>query len=650
MADRLLELTTPPLTDTLSINGLSGSEALSGLFRFRLDLLAPAKNSITAGQLLRQPVTVSILSGDSKVRYFHGIVSRFSAGDREERFQHFHAEVVPWLWLLTQISDCRIFQNETVPEILKDVFEVDGFHDFIDSTTGDHIPLDYCTQYRETDFNFVSRLMEQDGIFYYFEHTEDKHILIFSDDNTRIGDVPDPSEVLYEPEGGMGEREDVITHWTGEEEIRPTQYTLRDHNFQLPQKDLEVSLGDGDLEIYDYPGEYAQRFNAPDKRLGNVQSEGEKLNKIRLEEEELPGSVFEGSSSCRQFVSGNKFKLKKHFKSDGEYVLTSLSYSVGQNPDCISGRTAAPYQNSFVCVKSDAKIRPRRLTPKPIIAGPQTAIVTVKKDEESCLDKYGRIHVQFFWDRLGQKDDNSSCWIRVAQPWAGASWGAHFWPRVGHEVVVQFLEGDPDRPLVTGSVYNADNLPPYDLPANYTRSGIKTRSSKDGGDKNFNEIRFEDKKGAEDLLIHAERTMHNSVEASQFIVVGVDRHIKTGYTDKDGGQHGDVKELVHNNHNLHVLADQRTKIEGQSHLHVQDDADAIYDKGLVQSIAKKCVVLADTIQLQGTTKLVLMAGSSSIVIDASGVTVLGTPMINLNSPGAPPTPEIIPLTVDPDDP
>src|SRR5271167_2410756 len=228
---RLLELTTTLGPDALVINGFSGSEALSGLFRFRLDLLAPVKNSITAKQLLKQPVSVSILSEGKKVRYFHGIVSRFLAGDREERFQHFQAEVVPSLWLLSQRSDCRIFQNKSVPDILKAVFDAAGLRDYTDSTHGDkHIPLDYCTQYRETDFNFVSRLMEQDGIFYFFEHTKDKHTLIFADDSSVFGDVPAPNEVLYEAEGGMGERQDVVTHWADEEEIRPGKYTLRDHN------------------------------------------------------------------------------------------------------------------------------------------------------------------------------------------------------------------------------------------------------------------------------------------------------------------------------------------------------------------------------------------------------------------------------------
>jgi type VI secretion system secreted protein VgrG len=654
---RLLELTTPLGPEALVINGLSGSEALSGLFRFRFDLLAPAKNSITAKKLLRQSVSVSILSGDSEIRYFHGIVSRLSAGEREERFQHFQAEVVPWVWLLSLRSDCRIFQNKSVPEILKAVFDGAGFQDYKDNTKCEHIPLDYCTQYRETDLNFVSRLMEQDGIFYFFEHAKDKHTLIFADDNSVFGDVPAPNGVLYEAEGGIGEREDVVMHWAGAEEIRPSKYVLRDHNFQLPTKDLEVSLGDGNLEMYDYPGEYAQRFNAPDSRLGQVQSEGEKLDRIRLEEEELPGSIFEGSSSCRQFVSGRKFKLKKHFQSDGEYALTSLSYSVGQNPDYISGRVSAPYQNSFVCVKADAKIRPRRVTPKPIVSGPQTAVVTVKSGEESFLDKYGRVHVQFFWDRLGKKDENSSCWIRVSQPWAGASWGAHFWPRVGHEVVVQFLEGDPDRPLVTGSVYNTDNMPPYELPDNYTRSGVISRSSKNGASKNFNEIRLEDKMGNEQFFMNAEKDMDVRVENDSRQYIGNDRHLIVHVDQKElveGDKHGHVKgshfEKIETDMSLQVVGKQLEKTTGDKSVEVDGDHKEKIAGSVSLQVGQSrdekigmahAMEAGQTVHIKGGMTVIIEAGmqlslkgpGGFVDIGPAGVTIQGT-MVLINSGGA----------------
>ncbi len=654
---RLLELTTPLGPDAIVINGFSGTETLSGLFRFRLDLLAPVKNSVTAKQLLRQPVAVSILSEGDKVRYFHGLVNRLSAADREERFRHFHAEVVPWFWFLSQRSDCRIFQNKSVPEILKAVFDGAGFQDYKDKTTGDHIPLDYCTQYRETDFNFVSRLMEQDGIFYFFEHEKDKHTLVFADDNSAFDDVPGKNEVLYEAEGGMGEREDVITQWSNDGESRPGKYVLRDHNFQLPQKDLEVTLGNGDLEMYDYPGEYAQRFNAPEARLSGVQTEGEKLVRIRLEEEELSGRVFEGSSSCRQFVSGHKFKLKKHFQSRGEYVLTSVNFSIGQNPDYISGRTAAPYQNTFVCVRSDAKIRPRRLTPKPVISGPQTAVVTVKSGEESFLDKYGRVHVQFFWDRLGQKDENSSCWVRVVQPWAGAMWGAHFWPRVDQEVVVQFLEGDPDRPLVTGSLYNADNMPPYELPANYTRSGVITRSSKGGGSANFNEIRLEDKTGNEQFFMNAEKDMDMRVENDSREYIGNNRHLIVHVDQQElveGDKHGHVKgshfekietdmslqiggkqmEKTTSDKSVEVVGNHKEKIGGNVSLQVTQSRDEKIGMNHAMEAGQVIHLKGGmTVIIEAGMQLSLKGPGGFVDIGPAGVTIQGT-MVLINSGGA----------------
>ncbi len=449
----------------------------------------------------------------------------------------------------------------------------------------------------------------------------------------------------------------VITEWTLGQEVRPGEYTLRDFNFEHPSFDL-TGHSDGQdprkLEVYDFPGEYKKK------------DRGTKIAALRMQEEEAPTLIVNGASQCPGFEAGRRFKLESHFRKDFniDFTLTSVFHSCDQGDNFVTGQGAAGkafvYTNRFECIPRSTLFRPPRVTPEPVMRGTQTAIVVGPKNEEIFTDKFGRVKVHFHWDRETKrvvddneediKDEERSCFIRVSQVWAGTNWGFMHIPRIGQEVIVDFLEGDPDQPIIVGRVYNADRMPPFDLPANQTQSGVKSRSTKDGKSSNFNEIRFEDKKDHEDLLIHAERTMHNSVEASQFITVGADRHIKTGFTDKDGNNHGDVKELVHNNHNLHVLGDQRTKIEGASHMHVQKDADATYDQGLVTSIAKKCVVLADTIQLQGTTKIVLIAGTSSIVIDASGVTVLGTPLINLNSPGAPPAPEIIPLTVDPDDP
>lgn len=647
---RLLEVRTPLATDTLVINGFSGSEAVSGLFRFKLDLLANASAKVQMKDLLGKAISVNMMVGGGK-RPFHGIVGRISSGPREQRFLHYQAEIVPWLWLLTLKSESRIFQDKTVVEIVKAVFdELKGaFPDvhYRDATMGDHVPLDYCVQYRETDFNFVSRLMEQDGIFYFFEHTKDKHTLVLADANSVFQPCPGKSSVLYQ-EGGIGEREGVVSHWEKELELRPGKYSLRDHHFQLPGQSLEVGEATKDgspaaLEIYDYPGEYALRFKNPEQRLDKVQKEGKKLVRLRMEEEELPGQVFTGVSTCRSFTAGHKFSLNKHFNSDGQYILTSVNYSVSQSPDYISGGQAHGqlFHNSFVCVPASVNVRPRRITPKPVVAGPQTAVVAVKSGEESWLDKFGRVRVQFHWERKGKNNDTSACWVRVAQPWAGASWGAHFWPRVGQEVVVEFLEGDPDRPIITGSVYNKANMPPYPLPANYTRSGIISRSSKHGGSANFNELRFEDKKGHEQVFLNAERDMDHRVEHDHRVFIGNHQHlnVKADQTELiEGNKHEHVKsahvEKVDGNASREVAGNHKEKIGGKLSLQI---GEARHEK-VGQLYA---VEAGQEIHLKSGMKIIIESGmqvsikgpGGFIDIGPAGVTIQGM-MVNINSGGS----------------
>jgi type VI secretion system secreted protein VgrG len=661
---RLLQITTPLGKDFLLLTDFHGEEGISKLFRFDLSLAHEEPNSDTKPTLINfdsvvgKNVTIRIAALDGSERFINGYIASFSQGGRDDRFSYYRAVLVPSVWFLSRESDCRVFQNMTVPDIVKSVFSDLGLQNVRDALAREYTAWDYCTQYHETNLNFVCRLMEEEGISYFFEHENGKHTLVLADLPNAYRNCPGTSDIPFvtDVDNAFGQ---TVLSWQVEQELRPGKYTLRDHHFEMPRKPLEFTqptiidlTRNKSLEMYDYPGDYAKRFNNTGQRLGKVEPEGTSVTEIRMEEEESPGLVSYGSSNYSNLTSGFAFKLKNHPASvNGRYVVTSIRHSAVQTPNYVSGVTAnQPYNNSFVCISDQIHFRPPRVTPKPLMQGPQTAVVVGKTGEEIWTDIYGRVKVQFFCDRKGKLDEKSSCWVRVSQVWAGKQWGCMHMPRIGQEVIVDFLHGDPDQPIIIGRVYNADQMPPYDLPANQTQSGIKTRSSKKGASENFNEIRFEDKKDHEDLLIHAERTMHNSVEASQYITVGGSRHITTGGVDKDGNKQGDVKELVFKNHNLHVKADERTKIEGESHLHVQDEADATYDKDLVQSITGKCVILADTIQLQGTTKLVLMAGTSSIVIDASGVTVLGTPLINLNSPGVPPTPEIIPLVVDPDDP
>lgn len=459
--------------------------------------------------------------------------------------------------------------------------------------------------------------------------------------------------------------DDSINFWNVGQEVQPQIWVQRDFNFKQPGLNLTSTSQTGQdqtLEVYEYPGLY------------ETKARGQQLTDVKMDQVETAAVVVSGGSTYHALMPGYYFNLTHHFRDDfnASYVPTSVYHIANQGGNFKSSPDDAKcnyqYNNTFTCVPSKTKFRPPQTVMPPNISSTQTAIVVGRKEkpknEEVYADAFGRVKVRFHWDRRKQnptdeQDDpietcpgDCSCWVRVAQPWAGNGWGHQWIPRIGQEVVVTFLEGNPDRPLITGCVYNGDNTPPFmdGASASLTQSGIKTHSSPNGTSDNFSMIRFEDKKGSEDLLIHAEGTMHNSVEGSQFITVGGSRHITTGGVDKNGNKFGDVKELVFKNHNLHVKTDDRMKIEGESHAHVMGKADATYDQDLVLNVKQKCVILADTIQLQGTTKIVLMAGSSSIVIDSSGVTVLGAPLINLNTPGAPPAPELAPLTVDPDEP
>jgi type VI secretion system secreted protein VgrG len=678
---RLLSVITPLGKDVLLVNRFSATERISRPFDFDLEVMTPLAKAkqVSATALIGRPICVNLNLGDGKFRRFNGIVNRFVEGDQDFNFRYYQIEMVPRLWLLTLMADCRIFQNVAAPDIIKQVLTAHGFAedrgdpanpgDFRLLLSRTYTKWDYCVQYRETAFNFVTRIMEQEGIYYFHEHSENQHTLVIADNLQSSTVCVDQPRVSFILAASLGEGLSGMTSWQKTQSLAPGLYTVRDYHFQVPSKTLERNSpttfpegGNQDFEVYDFPGEYAEKFKDSARvKTGaepSLETEAQTVARLRMQAEETPQDLFSGSSDRRGFEVGHFFDLEEHPSLAGRYVITSLQHSAVQSPAHTPGREfGVPYSNAMSCMLSTRIFRPPRIAIRPTVQGPQTAVVVGQdspKDgsdpQEILTDEYGRVKVQFHWDRVGQKDQHSSAFVRVAQIWAGNSWGAIFIPRVGQEVIVDFLEGDPDEPIIIGSVYNAEKLPPYSLPASRTQSGIKTRSSPKGGSENYNEIRFEDKKGSEDLLIHAERTMHNSVEASQIITVGGDRHITTGGVDKDGNKSGDVKELVFKNHNLHVKTDDRIKIEGDSHLHVQGKADATYDSDLVQGITGKCVIIADSIQLQGKTKLELIVGGSSIVIDASGVTVLGTPLINLNSPGAPPVPEIIPLTVDPDDP
>jgi type VI secretion system secreted protein VgrG len=490
--DTYLSISTPLGKDKLLLRGFAGEERISELFHFSLRMQSETFD-LDFTQIVGKSATITIVLTDGSNRYINGIVSRFVQAGADQRFASYHAELVPWLWLCDLTADCQIFQSKSTPDIIKQVFSDLGFTDYKDSLTGTYDPREYCVQYNETAFEFVSRLMEDEGIFYYFEHVDGKHTLVLADDSASAAAVPGAATVAVGSSTNW-EQQNIVTRCDLEQRVISGKLALDDFNFETPSTDLltsvdsTVATNGTKRRIYEYPGGFL------------ATGKGESRAKLRIEACELPAKVLRGDGRCRAFLPGYKITLEKHYRADAnaDWVLAGVSHSA----------TWDDYSNSFEAFPASVPYRPARRTRKPFIPSTQTAIVVGKSGEEIWTDQYGRVKVQFHWDQKGKNDENSSCWIRVAHGWAGKSWGQIFLPRIGQEVVVSFLEGDPDRPLITGSVYNAEQTVPYTLPDDQTKSTVKSNSSKGGS--GFNEFRFEDKAGSEEVYFHAQKD-HNLV-------------------------------------------------------------------------------------------------------------------------------------------
>ena len=576
--NRAMEVTTPLGKDKLLLVGFTGQESVSRLFSFNLALIAENNTDVAFDKLLGQKITIRLDLLEREKRFFNGICKRISQGERGEVFTSYRMEIVPQLWVLTKRAQSRIFQQISVPDILKKV--LNGL-DVAYEIQGTFHPRDFCVQYRETDFNFASRLMEEEGMFYFFKHSDGGHKMVVANTTQSHTDLPGNSKITYEDVAGGTRDDDRVYDWEKVQELRSGKYTLWDHCFELPHKHLEAEAnildsvqagkvshklkigGNDKFEVYDYPGEYAQRFDGVDRGGGDravdlqkIFEDNRRTTDIRIQEEAVPGLTIQGASNCRHFVSGYKFTLQRHFNADGPYVLTNVAHSARQSGDYRSDGGDFSYSNSFTCIPSALPFRPQRLTPKPVVQGTQTAVVVGPSGEEIFTDKYGRVKVQFHWDREGKNNEESSCWVRVGTPWAGKQWGLVHIPRIDQEVIVDFLEGDPDQPIIIGSVYNAREMPPYKLPDNKTQSGIKSRSSKSGTPDNFNEIRFEDKKGQEQVYIHAEKNEDIVVENDKTENVGHDETITI---------HNDRTETVKGFETLTVEKD-RTRTVNQNEI------------------------------------------------------------------------------------
>jgi type VI secretion system secreted protein VgrG len=486
-----LLLTTPLGKDKLILQTFQADERISSLFHYSVEMMS-TDNSLDFTKIVGKAITVTHTLQGGEKEYFHGIVGRFIQAGKDRRFTTYRADVHPWLWLLTMNSDCRIFQNKTAPDIIKKVFSDLGFTDFKDSLTATYAAREYCVQYMESNFHFVSRLMEEEGIFYFFEHTASKHTMVLADDASAHKDIQGTSTVHMQANARTWGDELEVFDCSWEQQVTVGQFQADDYNFETPSTDLlaKSSSKETARSLYEYPGRFM------------VKGDGDAITSRTLASFETPGKVLRGSSACRGFRAGAKFTLKDHTRGDvnAAYYLRSVSLRADQTN---------MYNNSFESLPATVVFRPGRTAPRARIYGSQTATVVGKSGEEIWTDKYGRIKVKFHWDQAPAKDETASCWIRVAQGWAGKSWGNMFIPRIGMEVIVSFLEGDPDRPIVTGCVYNATQTVPYALPGEQTKSTIKSNSSKGGG--GFNEFRFEDKKDAEEIFMQAQKDLNITV-------------------------------------------------------------------------------------------------------------------------------------------
>jgi type VI secretion system secreted protein VgrG len=562
-AQRTIKIKTPLAADALLLSELRGREAVSQLFEYDLQMLSES-GDLNADDVLGRPLTVQFeLPGKRGTRFFNGFVTEFAQTGYEERFHLYRATLRPWFWFLTRSSDCRIFQKKSVAEIFQAVVKPYGFNDFKLKLGGSYPSRDYCVQYRETDFNFLSRLLEEEGIHYFFEHEDGKHFMVLADNDANAhGKVSGYESVPYFPPTlpiAQRDRDHLVT-WGFSKTVRPGHFATTDYDFTAPKKALLETAtiarknAHADFEVYDYPAELSV-FDA---------SESKRLAKVRIQELQATQMIAQGGGDAAGLATGRTFALAKYPRADLniEYFIVSSNITLSSDSHR-SGATDDQIEFEIGIEAIDAKtpFNPSRMTPKPLIQGAQTAVVVGKAGEEIYTDQYGRVKVQFFWDREGKKDENSGCWIRVSQLWAGKQWGAMHIPRIGQEVIVSFLEGDPDQPIITGRVYNGANMPPYDLPANMTQSGIKSRSSKDGTADNFNEIRFEDKKGSELLTVHAEKDQSISVENDESHTVGHDR-TKSVKNDETVSVGHNRTESVGNNESISITSNRDESVGG----------------------------------------------------------------------------------------
>lgn len=705
--------------DQFHVMQYRGTEGLSQLFRFEMDLVA-SDPDIELNKLVRTPAKLTIRGNDGE-RFFHGIISRFEFVDETVERAYYRAELVPLLWLLTHRYNNRIYQNKKVGEIITSVLDVAGIPtDRMKQTLSRTSPTrEYCVQYRETDFNFICRLMEEEGIWWYFEHDEEDHTFVLADDKSAYQPLQGGEDLAYRPPSGLNVETDHVFRFRKGEAVRPGTTVLNDYNFTNPKLKLESKhdlARDAGLEFYDFPGEYASQLDGND------------YAKLRAEEFETGRVLALGMSNCARLMPGRTFNLTEHpsRNCNGSYLLTKVMYQgkqatthsttggngrtsfvdsrvhqaliaaqqhdnmtirelatgllqlisklrvgdatnhreraqwvfhagqvcgnlaslaqiAGLSPldalslpnllgdvpdDSLLDHDAPAYECRFECIPSDVSYRPPRVSPWPVMRGAQTARVVGPKGEEIHTDEYGRVKVHFHWDREGKYEDTDSCWVRVSHSMAGGQYGMMFLPRVGQEVLVDFLEGNPDDPVIVGRLFNADNMPPYPLPSEKSRSGIKTHSTKGGG--GTNEIRFEDLKDGEQILIRGQKDLHLRVMHQERHNVAENQYLTVG---------GEQRTKVGGHRSVDVVGQDALHVAGTRSVVVDGDVLEDFKKNHGQKVASQYYIKANQFVVEATSGISLKVGGNFVVIDSSGVTINGA-MTKINSGGSALSPSV----------
>lgn len=595
-----------PLAEDLLFKSLTGTEQLSDIFLWKLTMLSPRKN-IQAKELLGKGMTIEIETEGESSRYLNAQITQFQKMAQEERYTIYQAELRPWFWYATLSSDCRIYQHKSVVQIADEVLADYPFtvqKKLYDS----YKEIGYCVQYNETDFDFLSRLFEQEGIYYYFEHQDGAHTLVLADYIGSHKPLPGHEEIRYISADQIGTAgEECIHSWAVVENVRPGRYVTSDYDFKKPQAQLQQirsapkTHAHADYEMYQWGHGYTDPAH------------GEHLTRVELERLQQGQMLVTGKTNVRGMAPGHTFKL--HFHPDDlqntDYLITEVKYEFNEN-SYASDEDDPDWTLDFAVQKSTEQYRPVRKTPRPSILGIHTAKVVGPAGEEIWCDKYGRVKLQFPWDRYGQSDENSSCWVRVSSPWAGGSFGGVNIPRVGQEVLIEYINGDINRPVIIGRVYNDFNMPPWGLPAAAVVSGLKSSTHKGSG---YNEFSMDDTAGNEKLTIHGQYDMNTTVRNDQ---------TNTILNNQTNTIHKDQTSTIQNNQTNTIIKNQTNTIrENQTNTIIKDQTNTIQDNQ-TNTIHKD---QTNTIQNNQTTTVkvnrstVVETGNNSLTVAAGTHTV-----------------------------